>query len=673
MAGAAANGFQHEVQAQEAAALQTEAPSPTPQQVTLADLRAVRPADVAADDPGADAVCCACYYGMFQGDAAGNFRPDELVDRGTVAAVLQRLSGQEAPDYDDRFPDVAAGDWCAPGAAWAAEQGVVQGDADGNFAPTRQVTRAELAVMLQRYAALMGRAAESPEGLDGFWDEEDVPDYARAALSWSVDSGVFRGILGNYILPGFPVSRAQLAQALVCLSALDPEAEPVVVQCAESCQARAASGVSLARREAIQAAMDEAAKKYHAVGIQVTVVENGEVAASFAGGWATRPGKSSYASAEDYRYLVEAGDIAEASASQDAEYQMEVQEAEPQDGSDPQAAEYRVAARNADFSNDPDPQVVVKRVKGGDPMTTAHKERVASISKVVVGMAAMALAEDGVIDLDESIGKYWDCVVKSSRYPNDPISVNTILTHTSTIPMGGNSYTYSAVRRCLSSAGSGKPGSMSSWGYNNYAFEALGMTLELASGQLIDDVLDQQFFDLLDIDAAFRADQLEDKDKLVTIYQGSSVGRTIQRHLSAGAGVTKPGSSGGVFCGNLTVSARDMAKLVAVLAGDGLYEGIRLLDKESVAHMEEQLGTTEKGFEQCYPLRHQSEMYGRDDIYYHTGSAWGVYNCMSYDPATGDGVVVLTSGASSQWDRYGVYAVCGEINQMVYDLLDTFS
>ena len=35
------------------------------------------------------------------------------------------------------------------------------------------------------------------------------------------------------------------------------------------------------------------------------------------------------------------------------------------------------------------------------------------------------------------------------------------------------------------------------------------------------------------------------------------------------------------------------------------------------------------------PLRLRFDIYGRDRLYYHTGSAYGVYNLLSYDPDTG--------------------------------------
>ena len=39
------------------------------------------------------------------------------------------------------------------------------------------------------------------------------------------------------------------------------------------------------------------------------------------------------------------------------------------------------------------------------------------------------------------------------------------------------------------------------------------------------------------------------------------------------------------------------------------------------------------------PLRLRFDIYGRDRLYYHTGSAYGVYSLMTYNPETKNGVV----------------------------------
>ena len=114
------------------------------------------------------------------------------------------------------------------------------------------------------------------------------------------------------------------------------------------------------------------------------------------------------------------------------------------------------------------------------------------------------------------------------------------------------------------------------------------------------------------------------------------------------------------------VSSTDLCKIAAMLANDGNYEGLQLLQPESVTLMEtinqSQLGD---GSYQALPLRYQKNLYGRNGLYYHTGSAYGVYNWMSYDPETKDGVVVLTVGASGAKDNRGIYAICGEISSYI--------
>ena len=134
-----------------------------------------------------------------------------------------------------------------------------------------------------------------------------------------------------------------------------------------------------------------------------------------------------------------------------------------------------------------------------------------------------------------------------------------------------------------------------------------------------------------------------------------------------------PGYRGNFFAGGFTCSAGDYARLIAVLAADGEYEGQTLLSPEAVTYLEtpldqpitdENRGIT---FYQCRPLRYQEDMYGREGLYYHTGSAYGFYGFLSYDPVTKDGLVVFTTCAEGSIDSYGVYAVCGEIAQAVYD------
>lgn len=310
---------------------------------------------------------------------------------------------------------------------------------------------------------------------------------------------------------------------------------------------------------------------------------------------------------------------------------------------------------------------------GSDLMTADHKIRVASISKVVIGITAMLLQEDGIIDIDADIGDYWNITVRNPAYPNIPITIRSILTHTSSIISYGDDYStdYASIRNRLSNGYCDtKPGSITGYYYNNYAFRVLGTTLEIAADQRVDDILQEKLFTALDIDASFASGDVKDTGKLVTLYRESgTVARSVETQMNIHLSST-PGDNGAYFAGGLTISASDLGKIVALLSADGVYAGQQLLAAASVAQMEEYITQPlSDGSYQAQPLFYAPSLYGRAGIYFHTGSAFGVYNCISYDPDTGDGVVVLTTGASGVAGQYDIYNVCGEVSEYIYELL----
>ena len=308
--------------------------------------------------------------------------------------------------------------------------------------------------------------------------------------------------------------------------------------------------------------------------------------------------------------------------------------------------------------------------KGVSTMTDDTKIRVASISKVVLAMTIMRLCELGRLDIDADIGVYWGAGVRNPNHSGIPITMRQMLSHTSSIIVYDYGFAADGAlirRRFLDGScfGSRVPGAIGSWSYNNYAFAALGVTVEIATGETVNDLAARHLFEPLGIDAAFGSGSISDTGNLATLYTNNGgVGRSSNAQRAT-LGSTYPGESGEEFPGGLTISAYDLAKLVAALAGGGSYRGVRILSSESVALMEASQGST-GGFDQCLPLRRRTNIYGETELYYHTGSNYGVYNLISFNPVSADGVVVLTSGASGSTDANGIYAICGEISEYIY-------
>lgn len=98
------------------------------------------------------AIATICEKGLMQGSSETAFLPDAPITRGMVVTVLGRLA-QAPTTGRCSFQDVPASAYYAPYVAWANEKGIVKGFGNGCFAPEEAVTRQELAVILAGYAA----------------------------------------------------------------------------------------------------------------------------------------------------------------------------------------------------------------------------------------------------------------------------------------------------------------------------------------------------------------------------------------------------------------------------------------------------------------------------------------------------------------------------------------
>ena len=234
----------------------------------------------------------------------------------------------------------------------------------------------------------------------------------------------------------------------------------------------------------------------------------------------------------------------------------------------------------------------------------------------------------------------------------------------------------STLRGLLNSSSSWRsmePGNGGYWYYSNFGFCVLGTTLELASGQLLDDYFQSRILEPMGIRATFYSGKLEE-DEVATLYTTGGVGRSAAEH--AGQSVpTEIGMGASYYPGGLTISAVDMANLMSILANDGMYQGEQYISEELVAAMETPQFTVDPGesgtpFEQCLVQRRQENLLGQSQLYNHTGSSYGVYSLMSYNPDTGNGVVVITTGSPRQTDEYGLYALCAELSEDLYQRME---
>lgn len=307
-------------------------------------------------------------------------------------------------------------------------------------------------------------------------------------------------------------------------------------------------------------------------------------------------------------------------------------------------------------------------VDGTAKMETDTKIRIASITKVLLAMNAFKLKEQGILDIDTDIGVYGVLSAVDRGDPEKEITLRSIFTHTSLIPDVDISILEEKFRtgEIVIPA---KSSTTSGWSYCNAAFGIAGITIEKAAGKSIFDISTENFFEPMGIDAAFASGRIQDKSLIASLYQADGKITRSREEMSFYIGSDTPGNNAEYMAGGVCISAIDLARVISILANDGIYNGRRYLSEQSVMTMETGYCSADlhgKDIIQCVPLMYKADIYGQDGLYFHTGSAYGVYALASYNPETRNGVVVLTTGASGACDGYGIYAVCGEIADYLY-------
>ena len=152
--------------------------------------------------------------GLMDGVGMGLFAPNSETTRAQLVTILYRLEGEPAVSGDLPFTDVEAGIWYTDAILWAAQNNIVNGVSDTEFAPGDDLTRQQLVTILYRYAEAKGYDVSASADLSGYPDADQVQDYAQPAMAWAVAEGIVEGVDGN-LNPAGNATRAQIATILM--------------------------------------------------------------------------------------------------------------------------------------------------------------------------------------------------------------------------------------------------------------------------------------------------------------------------------------------------------------------------------------------------------------------------------------------------------------------------
>lgn len=148
--------------------------------------------------------------GMMQGYGNGTFGPEDTLSRAMVVEILYNLQGRPQVTGTDPYTDTEPGQWYTDAVLWATQEGIALGYGGGKFGPLDPVTREQIAVFFHRYACLTGQPT-AVRDVSQFPDAEKISDYARTAMGWAVENGLFIGDDTGHLRPVSQATRAEMA------------------------------------------------------------------------------------------------------------------------------------------------------------------------------------------------------------------------------------------------------------------------------------------------------------------------------------------------------------------------------------------------------------------------------------------------------------------------------
>jgi CubicO group peptidase (beta-lactamase class C family) len=264
----------------------------------------------------------------------------------------------------------------------------------------------------------------------------------------------------------------------------------------------------------------------------------------------------------------------------------------------------------------------------GRAVTIDDPARVASISKLVVAIGVMRLAEQGKLDLDRDVNDYLKWRVRNPAFPDTPITLRALLSHRSglrdnvdyIVPLDGSLQAVLANPKAWDAAHA--PGTYFS--YANINSPLIAAIMEGATGERFDRLMARLVLTPLGLDACYNwgagCSDTRRGQAVTLLRPNGDLARdapmsgpdpcAVYPASNGSCDVEKLyvlGRNGSAFSpqGGLRISARDLAKIGQLL----LRDGAPLLSRKSFAEMtgpvwtfDGKNGDDEKGYYLAYGL-----------------------------------------------------------------------
>jgi len=291
-----------------------------------------------------------------------------------------------------------------------------------------------------------------------------------------------------------------------------------------------------------------------------------------------------------------------------------------------------------------------KNIKDKTSLNDNDIFRIASISKSFTATSLMQLLKQGRCSLDDDFGDLIGFPIRNPNYPEVRITLRMILSHTSSINDQNGYFNLDVINptknpNWKSSYNNYTPGSQ--YQYCNLNFNMAGAVLEKLTQMRFDSYISKNILKPLNLYGGYCVDSL-DHLRLVPLYSFDNKANIIEEpnayaprrdELAAyQLGYTTPVLSP---TGGMKISTLDLAKYMLMHMNYGMGNGNKILDKKYAKIMQTAVNS-DAGY--GLAIMNENTVIPGVTLTGHTGSAYGLYSAMFFNPVKKYGFVVITNG-----------------------------
>ena len=295
----------------------------------------------------------------------------------------------------------------------------------------------------------------------------------------------------------------------------------------------------------------------------------------------------------------------------------------------------------------------LKDVESNTPLTDKNIFRIASISKSFSATSIMQLVEAGKLSLNDDFSDLVGFKVRNPKYPDVKITLKMVLSHTSSVNDSQGYLNLDIINparnpdwsKCYNDYQPGK-----GYQYCNLNFNMVGAVIEKTSGERFDQYVKHHILDPMQLYSGYCVDSL-DANLFATLYEYDSVSKGFKPSPMAYAPRREEiknyvmGYSTPIFSptGGMKISATHLARYMTMHMNMGTYKDTRIISRKSAKRMQTKI-SEEEGYGMA--IMNLNNLIPGKLMTGHTGSAYGLYSAMFFQPKEKFGIVVITNGGN---------------------------